>query len=85
MRNHGLLTVGRSVAEAFYYLYTVESACKVQVDVLATGRDFVTPAHEIVDELAQGGKPATQTQEHVELAWNAVIRLLDQKDPSFRN
>jgi ribulose-5-phosphate 4-epimerase/fuculose-1-phosphate aldolase len=86
MRNHGLLTVGRSVAEAFYYLYTVESACKVQVDVLASGRDIVTPAPEVVDELAHDGKAcATETQEHVDLAWNAVIRLLDQKDPSYRN
>jgi ribulose-5-phosphate 4-epimerase/fuculose-1-phosphate aldolase len=86
MRNHGLLTIGRSVAEAFYYLYTVENACKVQVDVLASARDIVTPAPGVVDELAQLGKArATEKHEHVELAWNAVIRLLDQKDPSYKN
>ena len=86
MQNHGLLTAGRNVAEAFYYLYTVENACKVQVDVLACGNDFVTPAAEIVDQLAREGRErATSNLEHVDLAWNAVLRLLDQKDPSFRN
>jgi len=86
MQNHGLLTVGRNVAEAFYYLYTVESACKVQVDVLATGKDFVTPAAEVVDELARDGRQrATSNLVHVDMAWNAVLRLLDQKDSSFRS
>lgn len=86
MRNHGLLTVGRNVAEAFYYLYTVENACKVQLDVLACGKDFVTPAAEVVDQLAREGRErATTNLEHVDLAWSAVLRLLDQKDPSFRN
>ncbi len=86
MHNHGLLTVGRNVAEAFYYLYTVESACKVQVDVLASGAEIVTPAIEIVDELAREGKElAIESHDHANLAWDAVLRLLDGKDPSYKN
>ena len=86
MQNHGLLSVGRSVAEAFYYLYTLENACKVQVDVLASGREIVTPDASIVDELAAyGSNRALGSSDHVELAWNAVLRLLDEKDPSFRD
>ena len=37
MHNHGLLSVGRDMAEAFYLLYTLENACKIQVDVMASG------------------------------------------------
>ena len=86
MQNHGLLTVGRSVAEAFYYLYTLENACKVQVDVLASGKEIVTPAAEVVDELARDGKArAGETPDHVNMAWDAVIRLLDDKDPTYKN
>jgi len=86
MENHGLLTVGRNVAEAFYYLYTVENACKVQVDVLASGTEIVTPASEIVDELATEGKARTsETPDHVNMAWDAVLRLLEEKDPSYKN
>jgi len=86
MRNHGLLTVGRSIAEAFYYLYTVESACKVQVDVLAGSQGYVTPAPEVVDELAYHGRQGVQEMpDHFDRAWNAVLRMLDQQDPSYGN
>jgi ribulose-5-phosphate 4-epimerase/fuculose-1-phosphate aldolase len=74
------------VAEAFYYLYTVENACKVQVDVLASGKEIVTPAAAVVDELARDGKArAGETPDHINMAWDAVIRLLDDKDPSYKN
>jgi ribulose-5-phosphate 4-epimerase/fuculose-1-phosphate aldolase len=86
MRNHGLLTIGRSVAEAFYYLYTVESACKVQVDVLACRQGFVTPNAEVVDEQAACGKQhSLAAQDYVQMAWDAVVRMLDNNDPSFRD
>ena len=86
MRNHGLLSVGRTVAEAFYYLYTVENACKVQVDVLASGKEIVTPGQAVIDQQArEGNPPADQPHAHVNMAWEAVMRLLDQKDPSYRS
>jgi len=85
MQNHGLLTVGRSVAEAFYHLYTVENACKVQVDVLASGAEIVTPAPEVVDELARYGSSWAENQPFLDMLWGAVLRLLDDKDSSFRN
>ena len=86
MRNHGLLTVGRSVAEAFYYLYAVESACKVQVDVLACQQGYVTPDPEVVDEQAMHGRRAVlEVPGYVGMAWDAVLRMLDAKDPSFRH
>jgi ribulose-5-phosphate 4-epimerase/fuculose-1-phosphate aldolase len=86
MRNHGLLSVGRTVAEAFYYLYTMENACKVQLDVLAAGREMVIPRQEFIDQMAQQGvPPADQPYLHADMAWNAVMRQLDQKDPSYRD
>ncbi len=86
MHNHGLLTVGESVAEAFYLLYQAENACKVQVDVLAAGLDYVTPDAAVVDQLAAFGKDrATDAVDHVALVWDAVVRLLDRQDPSFRD
>ena len=85
MRNHGLLSVGSSVAEAFYLLYTVENACKVQVDVLSSRVGYVQPRPAVVDELAAyGSSRVGSSGEHVGLVWNAVMRLLERKDPSFR-
>jgi len=86
MRNHGLLSVGRTVAEAFYFLYTTENACKVQLDVLAAGTEIVTPRQDIIDQMAQRGVPPVERPDHhADMAWNAVMRQLEQKDPSFRN
>lgn len=86
MRNHGLLTVGRSVAEAFYFMYTVESACKVQVDVLSSRQGYVTPDPAVVDELALTGRPGgTTPAAHVDMAWQAVLRLLNRHDDSYRS
>jgi len=86
MHNHGLLSVGRTVAEAFYFLYTVENACKVQLDVLATSREIVTPRPEIIDQMAKKGvPPAERPDHHADMAWQAVMRQLEQKDPSYRD
>ncbi len=85
MHNHGLLAAGRSVAEAFYHLYTVENACKVQVDVLASGKEYVTPAAEVLDEMAGYGKAWSDDKQFLAMFWNAVRRLLEQKDPSFQD
>ena len=86
MRNHGLLSVGQSVGQAFYFLYTLENACKVQVDVLASGQALVVPDAEVVDELARDGKQrALESDHHVTLVWDAVRRLLEARDPSFRD
>ena len=43
MRNHGLLTVGRTVSEAFYFMYTIENACKVQVDAAGVAGKICRP------------------------------------------
>lgn len=86
MRNHGLLAAGRNLAEAFYNHYILESACKVQVDVLASGQDCVFPDAEVIDQFAREGlPPADGPHRHATLAWEAVLRLLEDKDPSFRD
>jgi len=79
------LAAGRNLAEAFYYHYELESACKVQVDVLGSGQGYVFPDPLVIDEQAREGlPPADAPHRHAILAWDAVLRLLDEKDPSFR-
>jgi len=85
MRNHGLLSVGRTVGEAFYYLYTLENACKVQVDVMQSGSKPVLPSQAAIDELKEEGlPPPDKPSATTATAWDAVKRMLDQKDPSYR-
>lgn len=86
MRNHGLLTCGRTVGEAFYYMYTLENACKVQVDVMASGAEMITPPESALETLSEWGKaPSTKPNTQSELAWPALLRGLDRTDPSYRS
>ncbi|MFV2031093.1 MAG: class II aldolase/adducin family protein [Gammaproteobacteria bacterium] len=85
MHNHGLLSTGRTIAEAFYYLYTLENACKVQVDVLASGVKTLQPEASVIKELNDyNTPPAGGPGDYVTRSWEALIRMLDQKDLSFR-
>ena len=86
MHNHGLLAAGRSVAEAFYLLYTLENACKVQVDVMQSTSDIIFPDKQAIADLAEytdfgSDEPA----DHVTRSWDALMRMLDEKQPSYRN
>ncbi len=86
MHNHGLLAAGRTVAEAFYYLYTLENACKVQVDVMSSGAKQVAPGAEVIKQLNRDGiPPASAPGDFVTRSWQALIRMLDKQDSSYRN
>jgi ribulose-5-phosphate 4-epimerase/fuculose-1-phosphate aldolase len=85
LRNHGLLTAGRSVAEAFRLLYYLEQACQARLDALQTGRPIRLPPAEVREHTAQqwesgaAGIGTTTLRE-----WPALLRMLDRKDPSYR-
>ena len=80
LRNHGLLTCGATVGEAFMRMYYLERACKVQLQVLATGREYVLPG---VDIQEQAGKQYGQFP-YGKYEWPALLRLTDQRSPGFR-
>ncbi|WP_447774221.1 class II aldolase/adducin family protein [Variovorax boronicumulans] len=84
LRNHGLLVAGASVAQAFNTLYWLEMACKAQVDAMASGAKLVTPSPEVVRKTSHLYKPQVR-RPHGELEWPAMLRLLDRKDPSYKN
>ena len=83
LRNHGLLTVGRTVAEAFVAMYFLEAACMMQVRAQAGGGALTRIGQPIVD----GAEEQWQRVTHGAgggLAWPALLRRLDRADPSYR-
>ena len=85
LRNHGTLTVGRSVAEAFLRMYLLERACTMQVRTFALGGTPHPTAPTVIEKnaaLAQGGGMSTIADK---LVCPALLRRLDRVDPSFRN
>jgi ribulose-5-phosphate 4-epimerase/fuculose-1-phosphate aldolase len=82
LRNHGLLTVGRSVADAFLSMYLLETTCQIQLAAQAGG-ELVTIGQEIID----GVRPAMQAQTGGQggaFVWPALLRKLDRLDDSYR-
>lgn len=80
LRNHGLLTCGRSIGEAFLLMYNLEKACASQLAALASPEDIVQPPPEVCEKSAQ----QSWRGNHGDSAWPALVRQMDRLDPSFR-
>ena len=85
MHNHGLLTCASTMPEAFYLLYTLENACKVQVDALASGQELLEPKQKALKLFADYGRVRTHSPSRSsQLAWPALMRMLDSQDQSYK-
>ena len=83
LRNHGLLTVGRSVAEAFVAMYIFESTCMIQVRAQSGGQQLRQIPAAIVDSAPNAWETVTRGAGGG-LAWPALLRKLDRLDPGYR-
>jgi ribulose-5-phosphate 4-epimerase/fuculose-1-phosphate aldolase len=84
LRNHGLLTVGRSVAEAFQLMYTFEATCAIQVRAQAGGGELISIPQGIIDTAMEQARVVSNNQGPHALVWPGLLRRLDRIDPSFR-
>jgi ribulose-5-phosphate 4-epimerase/fuculose-1-phosphate aldolase len=85
LRNHGLLTVGRSVAEAFVAMYFFETACTMQVRALAGGVPVRRIGAPILAGADQQWERVTRGAGVGSLAWPALLRKLDATNPGYRD
>ena len=85
LRNHGLLSVGRTIPEAFLYLFRLEQACQVQLDAMACGQLQYPPPEAVERSARQMHEFAQCAADFGQLEFDALVRLIDSKDPSFRD
>ena len=83
LRNHGLLTCGASIAEAFDLMYYLERACQSQVTALSGGAKVHLPPREVAEKTARQFAGLAYKERRVE--WNAHLRMLDRTEPSYKN
>jgi len=84
LRNHGLLTVGRTVPEAFIRMWRLERAAQVQL--AAQGAQMRLPSSEVcLQSQALGEEFLTDTAPIGELEFDALERIIERKDPSYKN
>jgi len=85
LRNHGLLTTGRSVAEAFTRMFYLNRACEIQVSTLSMGQKLVVPPPEVCEHAAQQHDDyAYLDTVHLDREWTALLRLLDRDGGDYR-
>jgi ribulose-5-phosphate 4-epimerase/fuculose-1-phosphate aldolase len=82
LRNHGTLTVGASVGEAFLAMYILERACQIQVMAQGGGELVEVPAPILAGIAAQAA--AVTLGQGAALVWPAMLRKADRLDPGFR-
>lgn len=82
LRNHGLLTCGPSVADAFLAMYTFENACRIQIDAQSGGSELIHVDPRILVGMAQVLKHVTADQ-GAQIAWPALLRRLDRELPGY--
>ena len=82
LRNHGLLTVGKTIADAFLAMYVFQTACEIQIAAQSGGGALV----QIDPRIVEGIGHALKVQgAQGSLIWPALLRKLDRIDPGYRN
>lgn len=82
LRNHGLLTVGTSIADAFLSMYIFESTCQIQIAAQAGG-ELTTVDPQIVEGVADASRKQTGGMGGA-FVWPAMLRKLERMDRSYR-
>lgn len=84
LRNHGLLTVGKTIADAFLSMYTFENTCQIQIAAQSGGGELTQVHPQIIDGVSQALKVQTGGLGGA-FVWPSLIRKLDRVDASYRN
>ena len=83
LRNHGLLTVGPTVADAFLAMYIFEAACTIQIRAQSGGKELLQIPMAVLAGAQAQAKSATRSMGGA-LAWPGLLRMLDRIDTSYQ-
>jgi ribulose-5-phosphate 4-epimerase/fuculose-1-phosphate aldolase len=83
LRNHGVLAVGETVAQAFNNIYRLERACRAQL-LAAAGGEVALPPLPVIEKTNHAYQPSVRRPYGI-LEWPAMRRLADRLDPSYKN
>lgn len=84
LRNHGLLTVGKSIADAFLYMYVLEAACRIQILAQSGGKELIHTAPPILQGITAQVEAVTKGM-GADLVFPALLRKLDKLDSTYKD
>ncbi|TRX55871.1 class II aldolase/adducin family protein [Thalassomonas sp. M1454] len=83
LRNHGGLTLGATIGDAFMRMYDLNRACEIQLMLQAAGQDTISIPQAIVDNIFAQAKIVHTGSTGGQKSWPAMIRKAYRLDPSF--
>ena len=84
LRNHGLIVVGNTIAEAFIATYRMERACAMQLAFQQSGAELRPIAEKVISAAIAKGGSVSDRADPAKLEWAALRRKLDRIDPSYK-
>jgi ribulose-5-phosphate 4-epimerase/fuculose-1-phosphate aldolase len=82
LRNHGLLTCGSTIADAFLFMYLLERSCEIQLKAQSTGKELLPIPSNILAGIQAQAKQVTRSAGGA-LAWPGILRKLDRVSPGY--
>lgn len=83
LRNHGLLSCGATVGQAYAELFNLQRACEVQVMAQAGGSELIFPAGDIAARVAAQYQATAREGGQQELMWGGMRRWMEDISPGF--
>jgi len=83
MKNHGLLSAGRNVGEAFHFMDRLIHACELQERVMSMGAEIQTIPEEVIAVANAQSAERYANKPYGEYDWKLLCRRLERADPSF--
>ncbi|WP_018982826.1 class II aldolase/adducin family protein [Salinimonas chungwhensis] len=81
--NHGGLTLGSTVGDAFMRFYDLQRACEIQIELMNSGRNIISIPQSIVDGIYEQASKVHSGQTGGQKAWPAMLRKVWRLDPGF--
>jgi ribulose-5-phosphate 4-epimerase/fuculose-1-phosphate aldolase len=82
LRNHGLLTVGRTIADAFLFMYTLQRSCEIQIMAQAGGAELIPIPTKVLDGVGANLRKVSEGTPGG-MVWPALLRRLDRENPGY--
>lgn len=83
LRNHGALTLGKTIGEAFNWMHRIELSCHAQLAAMACNTPLARVSEKVLEETWNNYQPGTRRPYGL-MEWPALLRKLDRLDPSYK-
>lgn len=84
LRNHGLLTLGATAAEAFSHVYYLERSCQIQLAAQSGGAELIFPQPEVINKTAGQWDERNNDEKYFQTFWNACLQLIEDDKIDYR-